>query len=126
VNSAAPGPIFIQIYGFEGNPLKYTDPNGKHTSPFDTRDKREKVGKASNPGPCQYGTLLGAAQEYAEFKNKSQYTMRIINGHRNLGDKNGNFIWESMEYNSESNIKKGKADSLRYIHIEPKPNADME
>jgi hypothetical protein len=29
VNSAAPGPIFIQIYGFGGNPLKYTDPDGK-------------------------------------------------------------------------------------------------
>jgi hypothetical protein len=28
VNSAAPGPIFIQIYGFGGNPLKYTDPDG--------------------------------------------------------------------------------------------------
>jgi hypothetical protein len=29
VNPAAPGLIFIQIYRFEGNPLKYTDPDGK-------------------------------------------------------------------------------------------------
>jgi hypothetical protein len=29
VNSTAPGPIFIQIYGFGGNPLKYTDPDGR-------------------------------------------------------------------------------------------------
>jgi hypothetical protein len=32
VNSTAPGLIVIQIYGFGGNPLKYTDPDGKTDS----------------------------------------------------------------------------------------------
>jgi hypothetical protein len=34
VNPAAPGLIFIQIYRFEGNPLKYTDPDGRMPIPF--------------------------------------------------------------------------------------------
>ena len=149
------------------------------------RTERLKVDSAANGGgACQYGTLLGAAQDYAglnltqaeldflrielskpdslgrpivnfstflvtgseevvsaalrlligrEFqvriqnpgemtraeRNRAQYTMRIIAGHRNLGDSRGNFIWEPLLYNLESSIKKGRPEAVRYITILP-------
>ncbi|MDR2501515.1 MAG: hypothetical protein LBD37_10640 [Treponema sp.] len=149
------------------------------------RERRLKVDSASNGGgACQYGSLLGAGQEYAgvnltqehlaqlreelgkkgpsgrpavnfntyevigseavvqaalklltnrdfqviirrdheaseALKNQAQYTMRIIQGHRNLGDQHGAFLWESLEYNREASVKTGRASSLRYIVITP-------
>ena len=149
------------------------------------RESRLRVDSAANGGgACQFGTLLGAAQDYAgknlsqeqldilkkelgkpgpsgrpavdfrnylvigseevvraalraliglEFqvlvkspremnraqKDQAQYTMRITQGHRNLGDPEGKYLWEPLEYNLESSIKKGKPEDLRYIIILP-------
>jgi RHS repeat-associated protein len=53
-------------------------------------------------------------------KSQAQVTARYIaeNTHYNLGDIQGRFIFESMDYYNPANIKTGPADALRYIYVE--------
>jgi hypothetical protein len=69
--------------------VKYTDPDGRNFGLFNTRDSRIKVGRADNGGgPCQYGTLLGAAQEYLGL-NLHQEKLDNLKEVFRKGDKNG-------------------------------------
>ena len=49
----------------------------------------------------------------------SDYTIRFIKskGHFQLGDKDGNLLWEPYKYNNPDNAYTGKADGFNEVTI---------
>ena len=66
-----------------------------------------------------YGVQVIRGNATDEQKKDAQFTVRIVGGHFQLGDKNGNFLWESLQYNDDSHINTGDPNSVRYIIITP-------
>jgi len=77
---------------------------------------------ALRPDPKIIGVRRGPPlkRPYKITPDGVAFTIRYFdsNGHHNLGDLMGNFKWESLTYNSESNIQKlNDYDYLEYFYI---------
>jgi hypothetical protein len=63
--------------------------------------------------------VVWSSQRKATVSGNADYTIRYIKSkkHFQLGDKNGNLLWEPYKYNNPDNAYRGKADGFNEITI---------
>lgn len=92
---------------------------GNSSEEFFVNKHAEVIEVALEIAGYKNSSVKWTSQRKTTVSGNSDYTIRYIasKGHFQLGDKDGNLLWDPYKYNNEANAFKGKATSFNEIII---------